>query len=127
VADIIAAEVRAVMELSPKDKLSVDRGFFDLGMNSLMTVALKARLEDRFGMKLSSTLAVDYPSVAALAGYFEDQFVGLGAAPINSAGPNAAACDSPPSATSAMEELSNEEVAEALAAELRALDLEARE
>jgi acyl transferase domain-containing protein/acyl carrier protein len=127
VADIIAAEVRAVMELSPKDKLSVDRGFFDLGMNSLMTVALKARLEDRFGMKLSSTLAVDYPSVAALAGYFEDQFVGLGAAPINSAGPNAAACDSPPSATSAMEELSNEEVAEALAAELRALDQEARE
>jgi acyl transferase domain-containing protein/acyl carrier protein len=126
-ADVIVAEVRAVMELSPEDKLSGERGFFDLGMDSLMTVALKARLEDRFGKSLPSTLAMDYPSVAALAAYFEVQLIGIGAPPIDRSGPNATACDRVAGAARALEELSDVEVADALAAELRALDLEARE
>ena len=65
-----------MMELGPQDELNLDRGFFDLGMDSLMTVALKARLEERLGIHLPSTLAMDHPTVAALAGYLETEFMG---------------------------------------------------
>ena len=127
IADAIVAEVRSVMELTPDDTLSVDRGFFDLGMDSLMTVALKARLEDRFGKSLPSTLAMDYPSVSALAGYFEAQIVEIGPVPIDHIAPHAAETEPKPGSTLALEELSDDEVGDALAAELKALDLEALE
>jgi len=124
VADVIAAEVRAVMELTTEDTLSVDRGFFDLGMDSLMTVALKIRLEERFGMSLPSTLAMDYPSVAALAGYFEAVVAGTGPDPIETVGVRAPETNPAPGLARAVEELSDDEVGDALAAELKALDLE---
>jgi acyl transferase domain-containing protein/acyl carrier protein len=122
-ADEIAVEVRAVMELAPEDALSFDRGFFDLGMDSLMTVALKARLEDRFDLSLPSTLAMDYPSVAALAGYFEAQLVGSSAVPYDTGFSRVAEAEPQPRSMRLVEELSDDEVGNALAAELRALNL----
>jgi acyl carrier protein len=124
VADVIDSEVRAVMELAPEDTLSADRGFFDLGMGSLMTVALKARLEDRFGMSLPGTLAMDYPSVTALAGYFETLIAGTD--PVRTEPVRFRAAESGPESgsTRSPEELSDDEVSDALAAELKALDLE---
>jgi acyl carrier protein len=121
---IIAAEVRTIMELEPEDALGVERGFFDLGMGSLMTVALKARLETLFGVSLPSTLAMDYPSVAALARYFEALLTGdapAAPAPAETTSAPASVPDSIPAR--APEELGDDEVGEALAAELRALEL----
>jgi acyl carrier protein len=126
-ADEIAVEVRAVMELAPEDALSFDRGFFDLGMDSLMTVALKARLEDRFDLSLPSTLAMDYPSVAALAGYFEAQLIGSSAVPYDTGFSRVAEAEPQPRSMRLVEELSDDEVGNALAAELRALNLGAWE
>jgi acyl transferase domain-containing protein len=131
VADAIAAEVRSVMELEPEDNLSAGRGFFDLGMNSLMTVDLIARLEDLFGKSLPVTLVMDYPSVTALAGYFESLIAGDGHGPsqrVVHAGASDAAPRRPDTgAPPAVAELSDDEVGDALAAELRMLDLESLE
>jgi acyl transferase domain-containing protein len=125
IADLIAEDVRAVMELAAEDELKFERGFFDLGMDSLMTVALKARLENRFGMSLPSTVTIDYPSVAALSGYFEAQLLQVGSEAVD--GVSVALSRSAPASASAVEDLNDDEVSDALAAELRALNLEATE
>ena len=123
IADLIAEDVRAVMELAEEDELNFERGFFDLGMDSLMMVALKARLENRFGMSLPSTVTIDYPSVAALSGYFEAQLLQVGSETTD--GVSVAFSGSAPAFASAVEDLNDDEVSSALAAELRALNLEA--
>lgn len=50
------------------------QGFFDAGMDSLLAIEFKNRLQSMFGLTLPSTLAFNYPNVAALAEYLEAQF-----------------------------------------------------
>jgi hypothetical protein len=42
---------------------------FELGMDSLMSIELKGRLEASVGQSLPSTLVFNYPTVNALAAY----------------------------------------------------------
>lgn len=44
-------------------------GFFDMGMDSLMAVELKRRLESSLKQSLSTTLAFNYPTIEKLAEY----------------------------------------------------------
>ena len=55
---------------------AVDTGFFDLGMDSLMSVALRTRLQAAFGREFTvpDTVVFDYPNVTALARYLSEQF-----------------------------------------------------
>ena len=53
------------------------RGFFDMGMDSLMAVELKGLLEARLGQSLPSTLAFDHPTIERLAGYLLREVLGL--------------------------------------------------
>jgi acyl carrier protein len=46
-----------------------DQGLFEMGMDSLMSVELKGRLETAVGHPLPTTLTFNYPNVAALAGF----------------------------------------------------------
>ena len=129
IVDVIAAEVRAVMALAAEDKLNFRRGFFDFGMDSLMTVALKARLEDRFGMGTKHD-CMDYPSVAALSGYFAAQLGGTGTDAIDLPGEPCRRVDAQIRRRGARGRRRNsvdDEVSHALAAELKAFDFEARE
>ena len=54
-------------------------GFFELGMDSLMAVELRNRLQGQLGSAypLSSTLALDYPNVRALAGHLAGRLLAL--------------------------------------------------
>lgn len=45
------------------------KGFSDLGMDSLMSVEVRRRLERSLGLPLPTTLAFDYPTVQALVQY----------------------------------------------------------
>ncbi|MGY4710702.1 SDR family NAD(P)-dependent oxidoreductase [Mycolicibacterium sp. CBM1] len=46
-----------------------EAGFFDLGMDSLMAVELRRRLEQAVGRELPATLAMDYPRLSDVADY----------------------------------------------------------
>ena len=55
-------------------EVDVNQGLFELGMDSLMSVELKRRLEKRCGLSLPSTLTFNYPNVRALASHLSERF-----------------------------------------------------
>jgi len=65
----IQAEVAKVLGLKPSQLPGSQQGFFDMGMDSLMALELKNRLEATFNSSLPSTLAFEYPTIADVAEY----------------------------------------------------------
>jgi NAD(P)-dependent dehydrogenase (short-subunit alcohol dehydrogenase family)/acyl carrier protein len=65
----LQAEVAKVLGLEPPQLPDRERGFFEMGMDSLMAVELKRRLEVDFDTTLSTTLAFDFPTIKHLADY----------------------------------------------------------
>jgi acyl transferase domain-containing protein/acyl carrier protein len=66
--EMIRTEAASVLALGT-DEVDPQLGLFEMGMDSLMSVELRARLERVFARKLPSTLTFNYPNVNALAGY----------------------------------------------------------
>jgi phthiocerol/phenolphthiocerol synthesis type-I polyketide synthase B len=65
----IATTAAAVMGLSQSQSLDPSTGFFQLGMDSLMSVLLQRALAQSLGETLPSSLVFDYPTVDAVADY----------------------------------------------------------
>jgi acyl carrier protein len=59
---------------NPKKIKSRDK-FFELGLDSLLAVEMKSRLEKDLGTKLSATLIFDYPTYEALTGYLREKIL----------------------------------------------------
>ena len=51
-------------------------GFFDLGMDSLMAVELRRRLEQGVGSEMPVTLAMDHPRLSDVADYLLGDVLG---------------------------------------------------
>ena len=62
-----------LLRLNPATPPGVDQGFFDLGIDSLMAIDLRTRLESDLALPLPATLAFEYPSIQTLATYLVDQ------------------------------------------------------
>jgi acyl transferase domain-containing protein/D-arabinose 1-dehydrogenase-like Zn-dependent alcohol dehydrogenase/acyl carrier protein len=92
--DAVAAVTRV-----DASEIREEAGFFDLGMDSLMAIELRRRLEQGVGKELPATLAMDYPRLSDVADYLLGDVLNLN----ESAGAKAAA---PPAslATSATDE-----------------------
>ena len=58
-------------------EIRAEAGFFDLGMDSLMAVELRRRLELAVGRALPATLAMDYPRLTDAADYLLGDVLGL--------------------------------------------------
>src|SRR5262249_25115868 len=73
IVQYVQDEVAQVLRLDARPEL--ERGFFDLGMDSLMAVELRHRLQRSLGdaATLTSTAIFDYPTVRKLARHLADQ------------------------------------------------------
>ncbi|MBI5722133.1 MAG: type I polyketide synthase [Burkholderiales bacterium] len=126
-ATLVRTELAAVLGLAGPQEVDPARGFFDLGLDSLMAVQLRRRLGRLTGAALPSTTTFNHPTAAALA---EHLLEGLSppddataAAAPNATWP-AASTPAPAGATEppeAVESLSDDEVRRALMAELEGL------
>ena len=69
----------AVAEVTRVDVSDVreEAGFFDLGMDSLMAIELRRRLEQAVGKELPATLAMDFPRLSDVADYLLGDVLGL--------------------------------------------------
>ena len=69
----------AVAEVTRVDPAEIreDAGFFDLGMDSLMAVELRRRIEQGVGKQVPATLAMDYPRLSDVVDYLLSDVLGL--------------------------------------------------
>ena len=70
----VLAELLTVEVGSPVDP---DRGIFELGLDSLMVLALKNRLQASLGRPLPATIAFNYPTPRRLASYLIQEALGI--------------------------------------------------
>ena len=70
--DFVGGEVRRVFGWRPEDPVDESRGLFQSGMDSLMSVKLKRRLEAGTGLRLPGTLTLTYPTIVAIAEYLDE-------------------------------------------------------
>ena len=87
--------VQAVLRLPTPPPPTV--GFFDLGMDSLMAVELRNRINRAFGGEYTaaSTVVFDYPDIQALAGFLASEIGGSSAASAEPSGASTAPSDAP--------------------------------
>jgi phthiocerol/phenolphthiocerol synthesis type-I polyketide synthase B len=67
--DHVTAQVVAAMGLASPQLLDPSAGFFQSGMDSLMSVTLQRALSESLGEALPASVVFDYPTVEALADY----------------------------------------------------------
>lgn len=67
--EMVAQELAAVLGQAKPEEIGRHTGFFELGMDSLMAVELRARLVRRSGLEFRTTAVFDYPNIDALARY----------------------------------------------------------
>jgi phthiocerol/phenolphthiocerol synthesis type-I polyketide synthase B len=67
--DHVTAQVVAAMGLASPQLLDPQAGFFQSGMDSLMSVTLQRSLSESLGETLPAAVVFDYPTVEALTGY----------------------------------------------------------
>ena len=67
--DHVTAQVVAAMGLASAQLLDPSVGFFQSGMDSLMSVTLQRALSESLGEALPASVVFDYPTVEALADY----------------------------------------------------------
>lgn len=67
-AQVLAIDVQQV---------DLEQGFFDLGMDSLMAVKFRDKLEKDLGIELPATLMLDCPTGSALIAYLDDHALHL--------------------------------------------------
>jgi 6-methylsalicylic acid synthase len=72
-ADEVAQQVSTEMKLPAAD-LDVRRPLSELGLDSVMTVAIRRRLEKRLGVDIPATLLWTHPTVTAVADYLAERF-----------------------------------------------------
>ncbi|MBL1103056.1 SDR family NAD(P)-dependent oxidoreductase [Streptomyces sp. 5-8] len=94
VLDLVRTEAAAVLGYGRADEVDPDRPFSEMGSDSVTAVEFRTRLNAATGLRVPASVAFDYPTATAVAGYLLDLAPGESAAPAVVA-ENTAALDEP--------------------------------
>ncbi|MDJ1183277.1 type I polyketide synthase [Roseofilum casamattae] len=72
ILEYLTTTVAKVLRRSPKDLPDAEEGFFNLGLDSLMTIDLAQKIQNDLGISLSSTATFEYPNIQELTGYVDE-------------------------------------------------------
>jgi acyl carrier protein/NAD(P)-dependent dehydrogenase (short-subunit alcohol dehydrogenase family) len=117
VTEWLQDEVSAVLGLADSRSVPLGQGLFEMGMDSLMSVELRKRLERGIGRSVPATLTFNYPNIAALAAYLQRE---LGGNNTTSVAPKVATV-TPPAATDDLDSLDDEQLEMRLRARLESV------
>ena len=67
VSAVVQDEVAQVLALPEGSRPDLEQGLFEMGLDSLMALELRTRLQTRFGRSLAPTLVFDCPTIGAMA------------------------------------------------------------
>ncbi|WP_298799749.1 type I polyketide synthase [uncultured Pseudonocardia sp.] len=70
---LVATQLRAILALPPDGPVDADQPLREFGLDSMMAVELRNRLQRSTGLMLLTTVVFDHPTVAALAGHLLDE------------------------------------------------------
>ncbi len=73
----VRSQIAKVLGLQSPEQIELQQRFADLGMDSLMGMELKSRLQTGFNHTFPMTLAVDYPTVGALIEHLSKDVLAL--------------------------------------------------
>ncbi len=124
ITETVRQHVARVISAPDPAALNLTQGLFEMGLDSLMSVELKGRLESSVGKPLPSTLTFNYPTIADLARYLDESVLAPAAAPAQSSTPAAqpAAEEAEQAApTPDVDDLSEDDLAALLASKLKKL------
>ncbi|WP_446592265.1 type I polyketide synthase [Streptomyces sp. LARHCF249] len=71
--ELVRGHAAAVLGHGDPAGIAADRGFTELGLDSLGAIELRNRLQKATGLRLPATLMFDYPNSAALAGFLREE------------------------------------------------------
>ncbi|HEV3290804.1 MAG TPA: type I polyketide synthase, partial [Streptosporangiaceae bacterium] len=80
VREVVLTQAALVLGMSGPEAVNAARPFRDLGFDSLTSVELRNQLSVVTGLRLPATLAFDYPTPQALAGFVRAMLLGDGSA-----------------------------------------------
>ena len=75
--DSVRDSVATILGVHADEVTAMSEGFFQMGMDSIMTVELRRRLESSLQINLPTTLAFEYPTIERLTEYLASELLDL--------------------------------------------------
>ncbi|MEA5529504.1 type I polyketide synthase [Dolichospermum sp. UHCC 0684] len=122
--EYLTSEVKLVLGLPVSHNLKLQKGLFEMGIDSLMAVDLKNRLQNNLEKTLPATIIFDYPTIESLIRYIGQKVMGWSK---DKNDPKEQSKEQPiydqplEGASTNLEQISDDEVSDLLAAEMAAV------